>query len=108
MHIACQTPIQFPVKLTNPLTSLLYISEDKYHLEYLKHTIHVKEVILAPAHENHVIAIHKHGHNFGGLPTFFWISVALLIVLFHLFLFKLIYSEYCNNGSGYFRDKYSV
>ncbi len=36
--------IQFPVKLTNPVTPILYIAADKQHLEDLKHTIHVKEV----------------------------------------------------------------
>ena len=49
----------------------------------------------APAHEHHVIALHKHGHHLGGLPTFFWATFSLLIICFHLFLFKLIYNEYC-------------
>lgn len=35
---------QFPVKLTDPLTPILYITADKEHMEELKHTIHVKEV----------------------------------------------------------------
>lgn len=91
-------------------------------MEDLKHAIHVKEVseginfdsyfviqsvlyiitnfnnnnILAPAHEHHVLALHKHGHRLGGLPTFFWVAIGCLIVIFHLFLFKLIYNEYFN------------
>ena len=35
---------QFPVKLTDPPTAVLYITSDKQHMEDLKHTIHVKEV----------------------------------------------------------------
>lgn len=35
----------FPVKLTDPVTSVLYITSDKQHMELLRHTIHVKEVI---------------------------------------------------------------
>ncbi|XP_022184479.2 uncharacterized protein KIAA2013 homolog [Nilaparvata lugens] len=87
--------ITFPVKLTDPVTPILYITSDKQHMELLQHAIHVKEVIEAPAHEHHVIALHKHGHHLGGLPTLFWVSVGFLIVVFHLFLFKLIYNEYC-------------
>lgn len=49
----------------------------------------------APPHEHHVIALHKHGHHFGGLPLIFWISLAFLVIVFHLFLVKLIVNEYC-------------
>lgn len=34
----------FPVKLTEPLTAILYITQDKEHIEELRHAIHVKEV----------------------------------------------------------------
>ena len=91
-----QSRTQFPVKLTDPRTAVLYITSDKQHMEDLKHTIHVYEVAEAPAHEHHVIALHKHGNHLGGLPTFFWATFSLLIILFHLFLFKLIYNEYCS------------
>uniref|UniRef100_A0A673H8Z6 Si:dkeyp-104h9.5 n=1 Tax=Sinocyclocheilus rhinocerous TaxID=307959 RepID=A0A673H8Z6_9TELE len=41
-----------------------------------------------------------------GLPFLFWFSVASLITLFHLFLFKLIYNEYCGPGAKpLFRSK---
>ncbi|XP_022173274.1 uncharacterized protein KIAA2013 homolog [Myzus persicae] len=86
----------FPVKLTDPVTGILYLTYDKKHMEDLKHAIHVKEVSEAPAHEHHVLALHKHGHRLGGLPTFFWVAIGCLIVIFHLFLFKLIYNEYFN------------
>ena len=35
---------QFPVKLTEPLSPLLYITYDKEHMDNLKHSIHVKEI----------------------------------------------------------------
>nr|XP_027211803.1 uncharacterized protein KIAA2013 homolog isoform X2 [Penaeus vannamei] len=85
----------FPVKLTEPVTPILYITSDRAHLEELKHTIHVKEIALAPPHEHHVIAMHKHGHKWGGLPTVFWLTIVALIVIFHLFLIKLVINEYC-------------
>lgn len=34
----------FPVKLTEPLTAILYITQDREHIEELRHAIHVKEV----------------------------------------------------------------
>lgn len=96
------TPVQlsqvktlFPVKLTEPLTSILYITSDKRHMEDLRHAIHVKEVVEAPAHEHHLIALHRHGHSLGGLPTLFWVSICVIIVVFHVFLCKLIVKEYC-------------
>ncbi|KAK6191702.1 hypothetical protein SNE40_003319 [Patella caerulea] len=99
---------RFPVKLTDPLTSILYITADKQHMTDLKHIIHVTTIEEAPAHEHHVIALHKHGHHFGGLPTLFWVSIAFLILIFHLFLFKLIYNEYCQGQERYARSKYSL
>ena len=53
-----------------------------------------KEVALAPPHETHLLALHKHGHRLGGLPTFFWAAIFILIVIFHFFLAKLIYKEF--------------
>ena len=38
------TKAKFPVKLTAPLTSILYITADKKHMEEYKHAIHVKEI----------------------------------------------------------------
>ncbi|XP_026478409.1 uncharacterized protein KIAA2013 homolog [Ctenocephalides felis] len=96
----------FPVKLTEPLTAILYITSDKQHMEDLKHAIHVKEVNEAPAHEHHVIALHKHGHRLGGLPTLFWVSICFLIIIFHVFLCKLIMTECCDPPDKY-RGRYS-
>lgn len=93
----------FPVKLTEPLTAILYVTADKQHMEDLRHAIHVKEVAEAPAHENHVIALHKHGHSLGGLNPLFWISIIALIVVFHLFLCRIIMNEFCDSGVSYKR-----
>lgn len=90
-----QSRREFPVKLTEPLTAILYITEDKQHMEEIHHAIHVKEVVEAPAHEQHLIALHKHGHQLGGLPALFWVSVCAIIIVFHIFLCKLIIKEYC-------------
>lgn len=84
----------FPVKLTDPFTAILYITSDKEHIEELHHAIHVKEVMEAPAHENHVLALHRHGHKLGSLPALFWVSVCAIIIIFHIFLCKLIAKEY--------------
>ena len=35
----------FPVKLTDPVTAVLYITADYAHMQNLRHTIHVKEVV---------------------------------------------------------------
>ncbi|XP_051508478.1 uncharacterized protein KIAA2013 homolog [Myxocyprinus asiaticus] len=87
----------FPVMVTQPITPLLYISTDLTHLQDLRHTIHVKAIL---AHEDHM------AKQYPGLPFLFWFSVASLITLFHLFLFKLIYNEYCGPGAKpLFRSK---
>ncbi|XP_015510287.1 uncharacterized protein KIAA2013 homolog [Neodiprion lecontei] len=92
-----QSWTNFPVKLTKPLTAILYITSDQQHMQDLRKALHVHEVDEAPAHDHHVMALHKHGHRLGGLPTLFWISICFLIVVFHLFLCKLIISEYCDH-----------
>eukprot|EP00095_Tigriopus_kingsejongensis_P001072 snap_masked-scaffold1123_size61443-processed-gene-0.0 protein:Tk01072 transcript:snap_masked-scaffold1123_size61443-processed-gene-0.0-mRNA-1 annotation:"AGAP010005-PA" len=97
-------PKGFPVKLTDPITAILYITSDHLHMEELKETIHVKEVVEAPAHEHHVIALHRHGNKLGGLPAIFWFSIGFLILVFHVFLFKLIWQEYCA-GQDKFRAR---
>ncbi|CAG5093790.1 Similar to Uncharacterized protein KIAA2013 homolog (Xenopus tropicalis) [Cotesia congregata] len=89
-----QSYTNFPVKLTKPLTSILYITSDYQHMQDLRNALHVHEVEEAPAHDHHVMALHKHGHQLGGLPTFFWVSICFLIIVFHMFLCKLIFTEY--------------
>jgi len=102
------TPQQFPVKLTEPVTSILYVTADHEHMNDLKHTIHVVEVGDAPAHEQHVLELHRTGARLGGLHPLFWFSIATIIVIFHLFLFRLIYNEYCAGPNEKYRiRKYS-
>ncbi|XP_045154972.1 uncharacterized protein KIAA2013 homolog isoform X2 [Echinops telfairi] len=87
----------FPVMVTQPITPLLYISTDLMHLQDLRHTLHLKAIL---AHDEHM------AQQDPGLPFLFWFSVASLITLFHLFLFKLIYNEYCGPGAKpFFRSK---
>ncbi|XP_038320540.1 uncharacterized protein KIAA2013 homolog isoform X2 [Canis lupus familiaris] len=87
----------FPVMVTQPITPLLYISTDLTHLQDLRHTLHLKAIL---AHDEHM------AQQDPGLPFLFWFSVASLITLFHLFLFKLIYNEYCGPGAKpLFRSK---
>ena len=88
----------FPVKLTEPLTPILYITADGQHIKELKHTIHVKEISLAPAHEDHVLMQHRHGHQLSSLAALFWLTVVFLIVLFHVYLARIIYNEYFLNN----------
>ncbi len=91
--------------MTDPMTAILYITSDHQHMEELKLAIHFREVAEAPAHEQHVLAMHKHGNKLGGLPALFWFSIGFLILVFHLFLFKLIWQEYCSaNAPG--QDKF--
>ncbi|XP_058058715.1 uncharacterized protein KIAA2013 homolog [Anopheles bellator] len=90
-----QSKLTFPVKLTEPVTSILYITSDRKHMEDLRHAIHIQEVRVAPAHEMHILSLHKHGHHLGGLPTLFWVSICVIIIVFHVFLCKLIVKEYC-------------
>ena len=89
-----QSYTNFPVKLTKPLTAILYITSDYQHMQDLRNALHVHAVDDAPAHDHLVMALHKHGHQLGGLPTLFWISICFLIIVFHLFLCKLIINEY--------------
>ncbi|MGH0151847.1 UNVERIFIED_CONTAM: hypothetical protein FKN15_077036 [Acipenser sinensis] len=87
----------FPVMVTQPITPLLYISTDLTHLQDLRHTLHLKAIL---AHEEHM------AKQDPGLPFLFWFSMASLITLFHLFLFKLIYNEYWGPGAkALFRSK---
>ncbi|KAK6111239.1 hypothetical protein QQG55_42875 [Brugia pahangi] len=86
--------VHIPIKITKPATPILYISHNKNHLEQLRGTIHVVEVMDAPAHELGLIALHRHGHRLGGLPIMFWLMLGALMIIFHLFLFKLLYSEW--------------
>ncbi|XP_031550288.1 uncharacterized protein KIAA2013 homolog [Actinia tenebrosa] len=78
--------VVFPVRMTKPVTPILYISKKKGQLQNIKKNVFIKD-----AHQESL----KHHHVFHhvGLPAKFWVSIVFLIVAFHLYLVKLIYSE---------------
>jgi len=84
---------EFPVKMTSPITAILFITDDESHAHELKQILHVHEVELAPPQDVNSVALHRHGHQFGGLSILFWTIFVFLIIVFHLFLCKLIYRE---------------
>uniref|UniRef100_A0A1B0G802 Uncharacterized protein n=1 Tax=Glossina morsitans morsitans TaxID=37546 RepID=A0A1B0G802_GLOMM len=91
--VLTQSRRQFPVKLTEPLTTMLYITEDSQHIIELHKALHVKEVRedlpLCSMLSRYI------NSQLGGLPTLFWVSVFAIIIVFHIFLCKLIINEYC-------------
>lgn len=90
-YIYLQTHVlSFKVKNT-----AVFLSDNNVQFNCLIHDSVHWCFVTAPPHEHHVIALHKHGHHFGGLPLIFWISLAFLVIVFHLFLVKLIVNEYC-------------
>lgn len=56
-------------------------------------SLRLTRVCSAPPHAQDLLALHRHGHKFGGLPIVFWVALAFLIVVFHLFLVKIILNE---------------
>lgn len=81
-----ESEVTFPVRMTRPVTPLLYISHNKSELLELR-----KHVFIKDAHEESLK--NHHVHHRSGLPAKFWVTIAFLIVGFHLYLAKLIYSE---------------
>lgn len=90
MHEAVElgiVPQEIPVFVTDPVTSILYISHDRNHLSDLRHTLHVRKII---DHAEHMEAVRKGT----GLPTIFWVGIGSLIFFFHMFLIRLMCNEY--------------
>lgn len=77
--------VTFPVRMTRPVTPLLYISHNQSELLELR-----KHVFIKDAHEE---SLKHHARHRARLPTKFWVAVAFLVVGFHLYLAKIIYSE---------------
>lgn len=106
-----KTPVQLPVKVTKPVTSLLYIAPSRRHLELLRNAIHVSEVGAAPAHEEEVIEMHRSGESTGGMTTF-WVFVFVVVVAFHLVVAKIVWSEWRKGDmtpyNPYLRNRYSA
>uniref|UniRef100_W6NAH6 Uncharacterized protein n=1 Tax=Haemonchus contortus TaxID=6289 RepID=W6NAH6_HAECO len=106
-----KTPVKIPIKITKPETSILYIATSRKHLEQLRSTIHVSEVMSAPAHESELLALHRHGTSMGGLPAWFWFILVLLLIAFHAFLAKILWSEWRKGDmtpyNPYLRSRYA-
>ncbi|CAI4222065.1 unnamed protein product [Auanema sp. JU1783] len=106
-----KTFARLPVKVTKPQTSILYVATNRKHLEQLRSAIHVSEVGAAPAHEEDVLSMHRHGSRWGGLPTSFWVFLGVILIAFHVFLAKLLWSEWRKGDmtpyNPYLRNRYS-
>jgi len=93
-----RVPVELAIKVTKPPTPILFVATKRAQLEKIKETLHVAEVLDAPAHESKTIDLHKHGEN-KGLPTIFWVVLVALLLAFHAFLVKLLYTEWKNASS---------
>ncbi|XP_033116997.1 uncharacterized protein KIAA2013 homolog isoform X2 [Anneissia japonica] len=86
------------LKWTEPMTPFLYISHEADHLVFLrKKVIHYR--YLHTMDELPLIVSHKGIH----VPVILWVFIGILISIFHLFLIRLIYNEYCSGG---FQDRF--
>lgn len=87
----------FELRWTEPSTPFLYISHSKEHLISLRKIIHINKSKrldeIPPKSES------GKGEPFH-IPVFFWIAIFSMIILFHMFLIKLIYNEYCSDRPG--------
>ncbi|GMR48087.1 hypothetical protein PMAYCL1PPCAC_18282 [Pristionchus mayeri] len=99
---------KIPVMLTKPLTSILYVAPNRKYLTQLRSAIHVSDIEVAPAHEDEILSAHK-GED-GGLPTLVWVVLGAILIAFHMFLIKLLYSEWKKGDStpynSFLRQKY--
>ncbi|KFO31470.1 Putative protein KIAA2013 [Fukomys damarensis] len=84
LHVSEAGCLQEPVALTavpgghtfSLLVTQLYISTDLRHLQDMRHTLHLKDVL---AHDEHLT------QQDPGLHFLFWFSVASFVSLVHLF-----------------------
>lgn len=84
------------LKWTEPQTPFLYLSHDRKHLEYLQNIIHIKK--LRWLDEIPVNTSQKEHHSFH-VPVIVWIVLISLIICFHVVLIKMIWNEYCRDGT---------
>jgi len=84
--------VTIPIYITDPISPILYLSRDYNHLTELGSTLHLKGII---DHAEHLETQRKTSlearRKVGSL---IWISIVLIIILFHIFLFRLIINEY--------------
>ncbi|VDP73788.1 unnamed protein product [Echinostoma caproni] len=89
-----------PFLETVPPTALLYFgTRDAMQLMERGQQRLYTDIHPGPHPDHDLITLHRHGHAFGGLPWLFWISLGLLITLFHLFFCKIIYNELWKENS---------
>ncbi|KAH8862293.1 hypothetical protein KSF78_0007777 [Schistosoma japonicum] len=92
------TRLIVPFTISIPPTALMYLGSELKDLIKYSQTLHFVEVYAGPAPKHDIITMHRHGHVFGGLPWLFWISLVLLIAIFHMFFCKIIYNELRNKN----------
>ncbi|CAL8101294.1 unnamed protein product [Calicophoron daubneyi] len=89
-----QSKVVLPYLRTTPSSALMYFSTNNTHkLVAYGRSFKPTDIHPGPSPQHDLITLHRHGHAFGGLPWLFWITLGLLIILFHLFICKIIYNE---------------
>ncbi|KER32671.1 hypothetical protein T265_12771, partial [Opisthorchis viverrini] len=95
-----KTRLMVPFLITIPFSVLMYFgTQDARTLMEYGQLFKYTDVHPGPNPDHDLITLHRHGHAFGGLPWLFWISLGLLITLFHLFFCKIIYNELVRDHS---------
>ncbi|XP_071945374.1 uncharacterized protein KIAA2013 homolog [Antedon mediterranea] len=85
---------ELPLKWTEPMTAFLYISHEADHLAFLRKKVIHYRYLHHTMDEAPLIVGHDKGIH---VPVIFWVFLGILIAIFHLFLIRLIYNEYCSN-----------
>ncbi|KAL3315102.1 hypothetical protein Ciccas_006269 [Cichlidogyrus casuarinus] len=83
---------------TNPPSALMHLSTDEKSLVDFKRSQHHNDVQMAEGPRHDLISVHLHGHMLRGLPMFFWITLGFLVVVFHLFICRIVYAELWKGG----------
>lgn len=91
LHSEYQT---LELRWTDPSSPFLYISHSKEHLINLRRIIHINKSKRLDEIPPKVESGKSEPFH---IPMFFWIAIVSMIILFHMFLIKLIYNEYCSD-----------
>ena len=84
--------IKIPIYITEPMTPILYASKSKQHLTDLASTLHIKHIINHADHlENKRKSSIAQRKKVGAT---LWVTIIAVIILFHVFLIRLIITEY--------------
>lgn len=95
------TRLVVPFTVSIPPTALMYLGTELGELKKYSQTLRYVKISPGPAPRHDIITLHRHGHAFGGLPWLFWISLVLLIAIFHMFFCKIIYNELRNKNQKF-------